>query len=313
MCNALITANVFQNVFKDVLGRPTPSPRYYADLIRRLTVQPVTWYMTALDYALAHAFWDIFRLRVDEACQKAYWEMLQLVRVCPIDEWILEESGYYCQINYCDALRLATAVANNLDAIVTWEPYLFVRTVKEHHQFENNWYFFINIPTRSAELDDIAECRIGVFAVGAFLLSRDRDEERRFHEWSRSQYFCLNRCDLICTDTHEASVVLCVPNGDQLAATAIGTSPFDAIQRAVDQVVNQAHPALPPRYLSRFFVPQATLFGADAPVEVVIRVECAGESFQECSSHSSVFWAAADAYVKVINKICRYPNLPVVA
>jgi predicted nucleic acid-binding protein len=314
MRNALITANVFQNVFKDILTMPVPYQRYYVDLLRRLAAQPVTWYMTALDYALAYAFWDLFRLREDEVCQEAYLQLLQRVRICPIDEWILEEASNYHQINFCDALRLACAVAYNLDAIVTWEPYLFVRTVKEHQQFESNWYLFVKIPSESAEPDNVAECRIGVFSVGAFLLSFHSDEEHWFTESQQLQYFRLERCYFItCGEHNEASIMLCGPSGELLEATVQGNSPFDAIQKAVDQIVNECFPTIPPRHLSRFFVPQATLFGADAPIEVVIRVECASQSFQEGASHSSVFQAATDAYIKVINKICQHPNLSNVA
>lgn len=313
MRNALITANVFQNVFKDILGKSTPHQRYYVDLLRRLAVQDVRWYMTDHDYALACNFWGIFSFYEDPVCMEAYWNLLQLVHVCPIDTWILEEAGYYHQINFCDALRLATAVAYQLDVIVTWEPYLFARTLKEHHQFESNWSLFVRIPSHSGESDETAECKIGVFSVGAFLLWPDSAADLVASEVQTLPYFCLEQCNLLCGDANEASVFLRNPSGKLFEATARGVTPFDAIQRAVDQIANDCFPTLPPRHLSRFFVPQATLFGADAPIEVVIRIECASQSFQEGASHSSVFYAATDAYVKVINKICQHPNSSVVA
>lgn len=313
MRNALITANVFQNVFKDVLGKSTPYQRYYVDLLRRLTVQDVRWYMTDHDYALACNFWGIFSFYEDPVCMEAYRNLLQLVHVCPINTWILEEAGYYHQINFCDALRLACAVAYHLDVIVTWEPYLFARTLKEHHQFESNWSLFVRIPSHNAESDETAECKIGVFSVGAFLLSPDSNTELVSTELQTVQYFYLEQSTLVCGNENHASILLRDSCGKLFEATADGVTPFDAIQRAVDQIANECFPTMPPRHLSRFFVPQATLFGADAPIEVVIRIECASQSFQEGASHSSVFHAATDAYVKVINKICQHPNLSVVA
>lgn len=302
MYTALVTANVFQNVFKCAPAEQDTYQDYYADLFRRLASAPVAWYMTAIDHHLAQTFWDIFRLRGPTTYQRAYYELLQRVKICSIDELILEESHYYYQLNFCDALRLACAVDHNLDGIVTWEPQLFVRTIEEQYQCESNCYFYINIPTESADPNDHPEFEIGVFSVGTFLMNLDRHGNLCLSQSRRLQYFRLERLNLVCEDEHEAYVVLRDLRDERLEATARGSSPFDAIQKAVDHAVEQRFPIIPPRYLSRFFVPQATLFGADAPVEVVIRVECAGRSFQASASHSNVCWAATDAYIKAINR-----------
>lgn len=312
MCTALLGANVFQNVFRGVLAKQTPLQEYYVDLIRRLASRPVEWYMTVYDYNLARSFLELFILRKNDAYQEAYLDLLRLVKICPIDEYILEEAGYHQSLNFCDAFRLACAMDRNLDAIVTWEPEMFVRTFNEHHQFERNGFFKINLPTQTFEPINRYESRsISVFSVRAFLLNLD-SELRSCHS-PQPQHFRLEDMRFFYERENQAYVILRGPEGMCLEAVAQGNSPFDAIQKAIDQAVEQCLPAMPPRYISYFFIPLATLSGADSPIEVVLQVECAGQSFQESASHSSVLRAATDAYVRVINRICHNPNLPNVA
>ncbi|MBD0304070.1 MAG: hypothetical protein ICV85_18465, partial [Tolypothrix sp. T3-bin4] len=200
MRNALITANVFQNVFKNVLTPQVPSGTYYVDLLRRLAVQPIRWYMTAFDYNLARSFLDIFRLRGDRSDWEPYLALLNQVRIIPVDEHILDEAVFYSQRNFCESLRLACAVAHYLEAIVTWEPYLFTRTASERQECTNNWYFFVRIPAESVEpAPESSPYRIGVFSVGAFLLFLDDADRQRFLEGLRIQYFCLKECHLFCS------------------------------------------------------------------------------------------------------------------
>jgi len=101
-----------------------------------------------------------------------------------------------------------------------------------------------------------------------------------------------------------ATIVLRYRNGEQVQQTAKGLTPIDALLKAMDQVVD-CYVTLPERRLSRFFVPATTLYGADAPVEVVLGIDCGGCNFEESASNNNLFWAAADAYIKVINSICR--------
>ncbi|MDX2239666.1 MAG: alpha-isopropylmalate synthase regulatory domain-containing protein [Leptolyngbyaceae cyanobacterium bins.302] len=314
MRSALVTANVFQNA----LANRSVSRGYYATLLQRLAEQPVTWYMTEFDHALALAFWDTFRLGGDVVCQTAYIEMLRQIRHrCPIDGDILEGSNRY-RINFCDALRVACARDRFLDCIVTWEPHQFASNAEQHNQVQINEFFQLPIRIEDAETQEMTTIKIGVFSVRAFLLRIQQDffeenelEERRALRSRRSQYFLLQNFHLQTGgDTHEVAVMLCDAMGRCLCGNACGNSPIDALQKAIDQAVTQTV-QLPTRYLSRWFVPPATLFGADSPVEVVVGVECEGFSYEESASHSNVFQAAAEAYVQVINRICcdlRFPD-----
>lgn len=313
MRSALVTANVFQNA----LAHRAVSRDYYANLLQRLSAQPVHWYMTEFDYALAIAFWDTFRLGGDAICQAAYLGMLsQIRRKCPIDGDILAGSSRY-QINFCDALRVACARDRFLDYVVTWEPHQFACNADQHSQVQMHECFQLPIRIEDAESREMVHVKIGVFSVRAFLLHLQHDpseddelEERRLQRTRRSQSFRLQSFQLETGDRNQVTVTLCDAIDRCLCGSASGNSPIDALQRAIDQAVGQAG-HLPVRYLSRWFVPPATLFGADSPVEVVVGVECEGFSYEESATHSNVFQAAAEAYVQVINRICcdlRFPD-----
>ncbi|WP_206754562.1 alpha-isopropylmalate synthase regulatory domain-containing protein [Leptolyngbya sp. FACHB-36] len=304
---ALITLNVFQNS----LAKQDPRWRYYVALLRRLSCQPVLWYMTAIDYCLAWIFWTVFELE-DELCQEAYLGMLRQVTPCPIDQHIWDESGYH-PINFCDALRLACAIDRNVDAIVTWEPDQFAQTADEHQHVQSHRYFYKPMVAEGLEPDETLMLRLGVFSVAAFLLNFSGTGRRRFLRSRWLQCFRLEALQFGCSGSeHQASITLCDPTGEYLTVNASGDSPFDAIQQAIDQVVDRYF-EIPARQLSRFYVPQTPILGANATVEVVICIECGDQSIQKSASHSNMLRAAAEAYVKVINDLCRHPDMPIVA
>ncbi len=312
MRTALVTANVFQNA---LANRDSCWP-YYAELLRRLAAQPISWYMTSFDHALAMTFWSISklgsRLAGDSACQEAYQAMLRRVRVCPIDEDIVEGANRY-RINFCDALRVACARDRFVDCIVTWEPHQFARMREEHNQVQLNECFTFSIRVEDGESGEMIYIGMDIFSVRAFLLNLQQNElqERRRWRSRRSHRFYLEDFSLQTGSTHEAIITLHDLTGRSLEGSATGNSPIDALQKAIDQAVDR-HIQIPNRYLSRWFVPPATLFSADAPGEVVIGVECNGFTYEEGFSHSNVFQAAAEAYIRVINRICsdfRFPDV----
>jgi hypothetical protein len=92
--------------------------------------------------------------------------------------------------------------------------------------------------------------------------------------------------------------------------TAAGRTPIEAIQRAIDQAVDQWCD-MPIRQLVRYWSRPSTLTGADSPVEIMVGVECGDLSFESSACSGNSIRAAADAYVKVINSICEYLKLKV--
>jgi LeuA allosteric (dimerisation) domain len=302
---ALLTANVFQNA----LANRGAAWGYYPLQLRKLSLLPIYWYMTALDYALAVAFWEICKSVGSPECQVSYLMMLQKVKVCPIDEQILDEAEIY-PINFCDALRLACARERNLDAIVTWEPHHFAHRVEEHNQVQLNGYLKQRIRTEESETRTHLDWAINIYSVRAFLLNWElsKIEKRRSQYAQKLQVFQM--LEFHCTSNSEghndASLTLCSPAGQIVKGFAIGNSPIDALQRAIDCAIEQ-YILLPKRYLTHFYLPPSTLFGADALVEVVIGVECDRNSFEESASSGNMFQAAAEAYIRVINKILCNP------
>lgn len=308
LCTALVTLNVFQNS----LARHDPCWRYYANLLSRLLSQPVGWYMSELDFDMAYACFNLFGGDINETCQEAYLEMLNRVQVCSITDGVLEESGRY-QLNFCDGLRLACAIDWNVDAIVTWEPGQFARSVEEHYQLQIDRYFYLALPTECIDLTIPLEMRVGVFSVETFLLNLHEIAACQLLPTQRFQPFHLEEWRLVSADTgNEATIRLKVLDDNYLQATARGNSTFDALQKAMDQLVDQCV-QIPPRSLRRYFITPATLSGADAPVEVVICVECGEHSFERSACSGNIIQAMAKAYIKVINAICEWLRVPIIS
>lgn len=86
--------------------------------------------------------------------------------------------------------------------------------------------------------------------------------------------------------------------------------PFEAIQRAIDQAVDEWYDA-PMRHLVRFWIRPSILTGADSLVEMLVGVECGDLNFESSVCSGNSIRAAADAYVRVINSICDHLNLQV--
>jgi hypothetical protein len=164
--SVLVTANVLQNL----LAQNPESCLLYVDLLRRLAEQSVGLYMSSLDWDLAVGLPKMYRIRSDRACQAAYDDIQKVIKICHVDESVLEYAREFRMIDRYDAIRLACASNHNIDAIVTWEPYQFVRDNNEHRSLRENRYFDINL--RSVMADDLSAAfqSIRVFSVNTFLL-----------------------------------------------------------------------------------------------------------------------------------------------
>ncbi|MBM0743843.1 hypothetical protein JOY44_19840 [Phormidium sp. CLA17] len=302
-----MTANVFQNV----LARHDPHCEYYTSLLRRLASRPVQWYTTSFDWNLALTFWEQFKgAGVDEACQDAYWGLLNQVKAYPLERSVWELSGELQIGNFCDALRLATAIDQAVDVIVTQEPQQFARTVVDSYRAQVDGYFYITLPTICAETGREVNNHIGVFSVGAFLLNLDNIGRLPLvMQLPRSESLRIESLQMIVSDESEATIFLkgCA---DRITVTARGRTPFEAIQRAIDQAVDEWYD-MPIRQLVRFWIRPSTLTGADSPVEMVVGVECGDLNFESSACSGNCIRAAADAYVKVINSICEHLKLKV--
>ncbi|MBF2084544.1 alpha-isopropylmalate synthase regulatory domain-containing protein [Thermoleptolyngbya sp. C42_A2020_037] len=79
------------------------------------------------------------------------------------------------------------------------------------------------------------------------------------------------------------------------------STPVQTLYQAIDACVEE-FVTLPPYSLNYYWVP-GKLGGPDSEVEVVIRVECAGNPYEATASNPSIIRAFGDAYVQAINQI----------
>jgi len=301
--NVLITANVLQNL----LAQNPESCLLYVDLLRRLSEQSVSLYMSALDWDLAVGLPNIYRIRGDRSCQVVYKAIQQVVKICHVDESILEDAREFRMINRYDAIRLACASSHNVEAIVTWEPYQFVRTNNEYWSLRKNQYFDINLHSVLANDMSLACQSIRVLSVNMFLLMDSDQCESPLVEPEENTMFCLE--DLRFwqqDDVYYAKVTIGRYGSNYVQEIAVGTTPVDAIYRAIDQCIDH-YTQLPARHLLRFSVPD-TYGGADADTTVDIRVRCGNEVFRAIASDTSLLRAFADAYIMALNEMWTCPS-----
>jgi hypothetical protein len=295
---ALITANVFQNG----LSRCEESWRYYTVLLRTLAAKPVDWYISDLDFDLAFMLWHLYQFGGDDACREAYAEMMQILKVCPINGSILNDSGFY-RLNFYDAIRLACGVACCIDAIVTWEPNQFATSDKERSSIREKGYFYRNFAAEMADDQTQTTYSIGIFSVDAFLLHMDKLEANTSPEEAASRGLRMEELEVHINRSIKATVALRTPKGRQLREAMRGRTPCEALYKAIDRCVDR-HFKLPERNLIYFSMPD-TIGGADAVVEVSIRVECDGAQFEASATDDNVLRAFGEAYVAAINAIMQ--------
>ncbi|NJO48703.1 MAG: hypothetical protein HC840_03575 [Leptolyngbyaceae cyanobacterium RM2_2_4] len=293
---ALITANVFQNG----LSRCEESWRYYTVLLRRLAAKPVDWYISDLDFDLAFVLWHLYQFGGDQACRAAYEEMMQILRICKINESILENSKFY-RLNFYDSLRLACSVDCCVDAIVTWEPNQFATSDRERSSIREKGYFYRNFNAEMADDQTRTTHSIGVFSVDAFLLHLHELETTTSSIRKAPSVLQIESLEVQITRSIKATVTLQTFEGRQFRETTHGRTPCDALYKAIDRCVDR-HIQLPERNLVYFSMPD-TIGGADAVVEVCIRVECGDAQFEASATNDNVLWAFGDAYVAAINSI----------
>ncbi len=300
----LVTLNVFQNS----LTSHDPCWRYYANLLRSLSSRSVTWYMTKTDFEGARSYFVEFGAEIDETCQEVYLSLLSRVQVCHIDDRILEEAALY-GLNFPDRIRLACAIDYNLEGIVTYEPQQFALTVEDVYRLQLDGYFPVCMISECLDAGFCVEKRLHIFSVASFLINLDETSIHLPYQLQSSEVFQLKEFHIICeNEISEAAITLQVLDNLRLEATAIGKTPFEAIQLAIDSIVNHCV-EMPARRLSSYSIPPATLSGAEAPVAVVICIECAGLYFEKSACSGNSIKAAANAYVKVVNAICDRLNL----
>lgn len=298
---ALITANVFQNC----LSRSYASRSYYTNILRRLIATPIEWYISDIDFDLAFTLRELYKLDVNSqesnsVCQEAR----ENLHNCCITPSVLEGSQHYA-INFYDALRLACAVEECVDYIVTWEPASFVRNPHERRDLEHQGFFNLSLDTEDADTGIRSPKTIGVFPPNRFWshLQNQHSGNQPSQMISRYIHFESLSLQLGGGNLSQADIVLRDQTGHRIRGKEQGFTPCGATLMALDQAIDQCL-YLPRRELINFSIPPI-IGGPNALVEVALNVECAGQLFLARARHNSVYHACAEAYVNAINEIAE--------
>ncbi len=296
---ALITANVFQNC----LSRSYASKIYHTNILKRLIATSVRWYISDIDFDLAFTLRELYKLDVNSqesnsVCQSARQNLYNF----SIAPSILEESQYYA-INFYDALRLACAVEECVDYIVTWEPISFVRTPHERKTLEQRGFFDLTLESEDADTGMRLPKTIGVFPPNRFWshLQNELHGAQPPPEKTRYLHFESLSMTLGGGTESQADVILRDQHGRRIRGEGQGITPCGATLIALDQSIDQClH--LPHRELINFSIPPI-IGGPNALVEVALHVECAGQLFPARARNNSVYHACAEAYISAVNEI----------
>lgn len=298
---ALITANVFQNC----LSRSYASRSYHTNILRRLIATPIEWYISDIDFDLAFTLRELYKLDVNSqesnvVCQ----EVRTNLHNCCITSYILEESQHYA-INFYDALRLACAVEECVDYIVTWEPTSFVRNPHERKELEQQGFFNLNLDSEDADTGMRLPKTIGVFPPNRFWshLQSQHNGEQPSKMTSCYIHFESLSLQLGGGSSSRADIILRDQTGHRIRGVERGATPCGATLKALDQAIDQCL-YLPHRELINFSIPPI-IGGPDALVEVSLNIECAGQLFPASARHNSVYHACAEAYINAINEIAE--------
>ncbi|MBE9070632.1 hypothetical protein IQ260_28740 [Leptolyngbya cf. ectocarpi LEGE 11479] len=298
---ALITANVFQNC----LSRSYASRSYHTNILRRLIATPIEWYISDIDFDLAFTLRELYKLDVNsQESNSVCQEVRKNLRNCRITSYVLEESQHYA-INFYDALRLACAVEECVDYIVTWEPTSFVRNPHERRALEQQGFFDLTLDSEDADTSMHLPKTIGVFPPNRFWSHLQNQTSREQPSRMTSCYIHFESLSLQLGggSFSQADIILRDQTGHRIKGGERGSTPCGATLKALDQAIDRClH--LPQRELINFSIPPI-IGGPDALVEVSLNIECAGQLFPASARHNSVYHACAEAYINAINEIAE--------
>ncbi|MGD1857773.1 MAG: alpha-isopropylmalate synthase regulatory domain-containing protein [Leptolyngbyaceae cyanobacterium] len=296
---ALITANVFQNC----LSRSYASRSYHTNILRRLIAAPIRWYISDIDFDLAFTLRELYKLDVNsQESNSVCQEVRKNLHNCHITPYVLEESQYYA-INFYDALRLACAIEECVDYIVTWEPASFVRSPHERKELEQQGFFNLTLGSEDADTGMRRSKTIGVFPPNRFWSHLQNNSSGELSAQSASRYIHFESLSLQVGggSFSRAEVFIRNQTGHRIRGEKQGFTPCEATLIALDLAIDQCF-YLPHRELINFSI-LPSIGGPKALVEVSLDVECAGQLFPARARHNSVYHACAEAYINAINEI----------
>jgi hypothetical protein len=302
----LITPNVFQNCHSGFRHDFADFARLLQEI---LDASNIRFYITQYDLDCLEIFNAHFELIRSK-------DLLALFRnrVIPkrIDECIADEARLYDTLSVCDALRIATAMQHQLDAVITWEPSHFVVSDLDRQQLDQCRYFdFVPAPDRyplGDTVGDIATVRL--FSVRSFWsFLQERGNISSFRTDSEIAFFVEDvqiryRQSLVGAPLYEATVWLQHSQVGRHSHTGTHeTDPVRAVKEAIDGAIAQ-HCSLPHLEIRDYALTDSNSLSALRSMSrVQVTVEWRHFEVTDSCSDVNPYKAIATCYCKLVNLV----------
>ncbi len=110
-------AQIDTNIFLDIIFNRTQFYDPAAKLLTRVTQGDVEAYLAA--HAVTTVYYLVARNESKETAYFALTELLQIVKVAPVDQNVINRALHYPQQDFEDAVTMVAAVAVGADCVVT--------------------------------------------------------------------------------------------------------------------------------------------------------------------------------------------------
>lgn len=272
----------------------------------------VECYMTDFDFYLAFVLPLACGFNNCRIYPALYERLLRNLKLLAVDEDTIEAASLY-RINPTDAVRLAVAVENVLDGIITWEPAHFAQkrrdliTIERDHKAE----VFVAYST-DEENERRIEVKMFVCSVSALInaeLPSFQNCEQAFYDepgMDYAQHLNLSSIDIDSYSSRIAdsriSISVCLENqdgeirGHSSTGAGVISTLFDAIRNCTSQFL------VCPSYDSVYYC-GPTSGRIDGLAQVQVLINRGDTYFQGIGLGSDLLTASANAYIDAINHL----------
>lgn len=304
----LITPNVILNYC--IAGKD--NFRVFRFAVKRLIEffarQGVECYMTDFDFYLAFLLPLLCGFHNCRMYPDLHQEFLGNLKILIVSEDTLEAASLY-HINPTDAVRLAVAVENALDGIITWEPSHFAQKMRDKITLDREHQADIFVAhSRDEETGQLTEVTMFVSSVKAFLPRQAQLTESIYSEANirgsiqhlqlRNIEIAVYSCNPI--EPHINLSVYLERDGDVRCHSSTGVGVictlFDAIKNCASQLLD-----CPPYDYVYYYGPISGRINGLAQIQVLIHQ--GDRYFQGIGLGNDLLVASAKAYIDAINHL----------
>lgn len=281
-------------------------------LVRFFARERVECYMTDFDFYLAFLLPLVCGFNNCRMYPALYEELLENLKLLPIDQGTIEAASLY-RINPTDAVRLAVAVENALDGIVTWEPAHFAQKLRDVIAIEREHKADIFVAySTDEETGKRIEIRMSVSSVSALVnadLPGFQNYEQAFYDEPETNYIQQLNLNSIEIDLYSSrladshvSISVCLENRDgevrgySSNGTGMISTLFDAIRNCTSQFLDC------PSYDSVYYC-GPTSGRIDGLAQVQVLINRGDRYFQGIGLGGDLLAASASAYIDALNHL----------